>query len=288
VAGDLIPPPSPAGRPDPNPEPGALPAGPAAEPPAPATASAPAGPSPYFRRFGFLAGVLLGVAACAAAAFVLLLAAGPPADRVHFAEHWSAWTPATGDPVDGAADIARRVQAEYGADAQHRLVTVKAGPLEFEGLPTTVDLRPGDGTLRDLASDGVLFTLRGSGPHAEIAGGTPPPREHALLRREALELALYSFRYLDGVDSVLALLPPVKKPKGKLQQQAVFYRAGDLRGEMEIPLAATLVPRRLTPSALEPADRRRVDALTLGNTFTWSLQVGQDGHVYVLLARPRA
>ena len=36
---------------------------------------------------------------------------------------------------------------------------------------------------------------------------------HALLRREALELALYTFKYVDGVDSVSVFLPP--RPDGQ-------------------------------------------------------------------------
>ena len=295
MARDLIPPPSPAGRPSPDPHPAALPTGPTTEPGTePPPVAPPSGPSPYFRRFGFVAGVLLGVAVCAAVGFGLLLAAGPPADRIEFAKDWSRWQPPTHDLGAGAAAIARHVQPEYRIDGRHQLVTVSGGPLEFDQIPATVNLRAGDGTLRDLGSHPVLFSMRGEGPHGEITRGKPSTERHALLRREALELALYSFRYLSDVDEVVTLLPPTDpkasgaRKKAKGQEQAVFYRAGDLRGELEIPLTDTLVPRLLTPASLTRKDRRHIDALTLGNLFLASVQLAPDQSIYLLLARPRA
>ncbi len=55
--------------------------------------------------------------------------------------------------------------------------------------------------------------------------------------REALELALYSFRYLDDVTMVAVLLPPSAKDDATASTstetkteptRAVFYRPGDL------------------------------------------------------------
>jgi hypothetical protein len=294
MARDLIPPPSPAGRPSPDP-PAELPAGPVTEPGAvEAPPPRSSGPSPFRNRFGFVAGALLGVGVCAAIAFALLLAAGPPADRIRFADHWSRWQPPTDDPAAGAAAIAGHVEPEYRRDTSHQLVDVVGGSLELDGVPISVNLRPGDGSLQDLGSKGVLYTLRGTGPHGEITTGKPSVERHALLRREALELALYSFRYLDGVDEVVTLLPPTNPKasgagkKAKSQEQAVFYRAGDLRGELEIPLSNTLVPHRLTPDALTKGDLRHIDSLTLGNLFLASLQLAPDQRFYLLLARPRA
>ena len=58
-----------------------------------------------------------------------------------------------------------------------------------------------------------------------------------LLRREALELALYSFRYLDGIESTLVLLPP--RADGQAAT-AVFVERGDVRAELNRPLDQTL------------------------------------------------
>ena len=54
----------------------------------------------------------------------------------------------------------------------------------------------------------VQYELCGLGKNCSITEGKPTTRAAQLLRREALELALYSFRYFDGIDSTLVLLPP--------------------------------------------------------------------------------
>jgi hypothetical protein len=304
MARDLIPPPSPAGRPSPDPSwerSESAPTG-GADAPAEATSPpAPAGPAPFRGRFGFVMGALLGIGACAAIGFGLLLAAGPPKNRIKLAENWSSWQPPTSDASTGAQDIAAHVAPEYRRDAAHQLVAVEGGPLQLEGTPVTVALRPDDGTIRDLGSDGVLYTLHGAGAHGELTAGKPSVERHALLRREALELALYSFRYLDGIDEVVALLPPTnpkasaKASKGaakkaaateKPQQQAVLYRAGDLRRELESPLSRTLRPERLTPDSLSSTDLHRIDTLTLSNLFLASYQLAPDQRLFLLLARP--
>jgi hypothetical protein len=111
-----------------------------------------------------------------------------------------------------------------------------------------------------------------------------------LLRREALELALYTFRYLPDVDSVLALLPTIPAgaqtkggPTTEPQSQAVFYRPGDLKQQLQTPLRFTMAPKSLGPAGIGAGDGRRVDALTLSNLFLWSLQHAQTGETYLVL-----
>ena len=92
MAGDLIPPPSPAGRPAPDPEqpPAAL--EPEPEPAPEAAPASPPGPSAFRARFGFLTGVLAGCAVAAAVLLVILLSGdgrsrgGEPAARQHAAD----------------------------------------------------------------------------------------------------------------------------------------------------------------------------------------------------------
>ena len=75
MAGDLIPPPSPAGQPPPDPimEPMVSPQVEAATPLGAAEEPAPRVPAPFRGRFGFVWGVLLGLALCAGAALALLI-----------------------------------------------------------------------------------------------------------------------------------------------------------------------------------------------------------------------
>jgi hypothetical protein len=318
VAHDLIPPPSPAGRPPADPEERrTLLEEPREGEPAAVAADAPAGPSPFRGRFGFLLGGLLGILVCSGVAFALLLGTSPRSPGgAQLAPHWSQWVPPTSDPAAGAAAIAQHVARDYRFNDGKQLVGVEGSLLQYQTLPLTVALRADDGSIRDYGSKGLLYTLRGQGASGALTGEKPSRARHALLRREALELALYSFRYLDDITEVVALLPPavatpadspaVRKAKGprakaralaaakkaaakaKPQLQAVYYRPGDLKPQLESPLTQTLDAGRLKPDALSGAEKRRIDALTMPNLFLVSYQLAQNQLPYLVLDRPKA
>jgi hypothetical protein len=296
VARDLIPPPSPAGRPSADPDQRDALA--AAAPAADARAGAPAasaGPSPFRARFGFILGALLGVLVCAGLAFALLLGTKPSGPQgVTLADHWSNWQPPTSDPTQGAVAIAEHVGGDYRFNDGKQLVGVEGQTLQYQSLPLAVALRTADGSIHNYGSNGLLFTLRGQGKDGRLVGEKPSRARHALLRREALELALYSFRYLDGINEVVTLLPPAvpngkaakKNKKAKAQLQAIYYRPGDLKPQLESPLDQTLDPGRLAPDQLGPIEKRRIDALTMPNLFLVSYQLAQNQLPYLVLDRP--
>ena len=68
---------------------------------------------------------------------------------------------------------------------------------------------------------------------------------------------------------------------------ALFFRPGDLRGELGVPLDATLPPLTPRPGQidLDEPEAKRIDALTRGNSFTASFQQGQDASVFLVLDR---
>jgi hypothetical protein len=293
VARDLIPPPSPAGRPSADPGEHDRPASAAPDTGTPAgAAAAPPGPSPFRARFGFVLGGLLGILVCAGVAFGLLLGTRPSGPQgVALADHWSNWEPPTSDPTQGAVAIAEHVGGDYRFNDGKQLVGVEGQTLQYQSLPLAVALRTADGTIHNYGSNGLLFTLRGQGKDGRLTGEKPSKARHALLRREALELALYSFRYLDGITEVVTLLPPavpngkdVKKAKPQLQ--AVYYRPGDLKPQLESPLNQTLDPGRLAPDKLSSIEKRRIDALTMPNLFLVSYQLAQNQLPYLVLDRP--
>jgi hypothetical protein len=294
MARDLIPPPSPAGRPSADPEERerlAI-AAPEAGASADAASAAPAGPSPFRARFGFILGGLLGVVVCAGVAFALLLGTKPGGPGgVELADHWSSWEPPTSDPTQGAVAIADHVGSDYRFNDGKQLVGVEGQTLQYQSLPLAVALRSADGSIHNYGSNGLLFTLRGQGKDGRLVGEKPSHARHALLRREALELALYSFRYLDGVNEVVTLLPPAvptgkAAKKAKPQLQAVYYRPGDLKPQLESPLNQTLDPGRLAPDRLSSVEKRRIDALTMPNLFLVSYQLAQNQLPYLVLDRP--
>jgi hypothetical protein len=293
VAGDLIPPPSPAGRPppdvfeDPPPAPTPLEAE-AAESETPE----PRGPAPFRGRFGFVWGALAGIALCAAALTAVLIAA-PGDEGPQLAAHWSAWQPQTSKMVAGAEDIAAHVGLQYRLDGGDQLVQVRSSDLQFQGAPLGVAVRPKGGELQLLEGKGLLYVLNGLGPNGEIAGGKPTRARGRLLFREALELALYSFRYLDDVTMVAVLLPPAAQSgnadsssSSSAQTRAIFYRPGDLIDELRVPLEQTLSPRTPRPKTMRRAEAMRVDSLTLRNLFLASVQPLKSDQSYLVLVEP--
>jgi hypothetical protein len=339
VADDLIPPPSPAGRPDPDArtpirdEPprqspgdgggqggrgsGGLWSGEeeatrlrgaaalaAADPAAASSvardeAAAVAGArrvsSPYKSRFGFVLGALIGVALAVVGTGVLLAMWSSDSSAP---EGWSSWRPTADDRIAAAKQIAEHVGPRYRLGDGGQLVAVQSGPLEIANLPLSVAVRTSaqGGDIELIDGEGVIYTLNGLGPRGSIVRGTPSEERHLLLRREALELALYTFRYRDDVDIVVALLPPPPPPRGTTtttapanqQTQALFFRPGDLRGELETPLHSTIPPRTPRPETLPLGgpEAQKIEALTRSNLFLASFQQGQDARAFLVLDRP--
>jgi hypothetical protein len=208
MARDLIPPPSPAGRPSPDGTPNLIELPPESPPETAAPEAGRLPPSEYRNRFGFLIGALGGVliAAAAIAAIVIATSGGPANEGLY--RHWSKWQPQDTSMTAGAQEIATHVGAHYRGDKGEQLVSVTGGPLEVQGIKLDVVMRSAQGDIRVLNGHAIMYTLNGLGPSGSMKGGKPSKARHRLLRREALELALYSFRYLPDVDMVMTLLPP--------------------------------------------------------------------------------
>ena len=288
MAKDLIPPPSPAGRPpaDGTAEERADAALEAAARPA-AAAPAP-GASPFRSRFGFLWGALGGIAVCAVALGVVL-ATSTGGNGPKLADHWSSWKPGTSRMVDGASDIAAHVGREYKLDSGDQLVTVSSGEIQLGGMPLGVAVKPKGGELQLLDGDGLLYVLSGLGPGGTIAGGKPSKPRGRLLLREAAELALYSFRYLDDVTMVAVMLPPTASKSGEADTshtRVVFYRPGDLLDKLQVPLRATLPAKTPTPKKMTKAEAARIDSLTLRNLFLAKIQPLESNLNYLVLTAP--
>ena len=248
-----------------------------------AMASEPREP-PHAPRFQFLLGALLALGAVALAAALALTVGGKSDGGDGLA--WSPWKP-TKDPV---ASISNHVGGEYRLPDGEQLVAVTGGGLEIAGLPMTIALRHSaaqGGKISLLEGKGVLYRLCGLGPKCAIDKGKPSTERHLLLRREALELALYTFRYVKDIDQVVVFMPP---PLGQDPNQALLFRKGDVAPELTRPLQATLARR--TPSVAGVAtspDSPLVNRLTLAMLYQFSLTQGnQDANVFLVLEPPSA
>jgi hypothetical protein len=103
--------------------------------------------------------------------------------------------------------------------------------------------------------------------NCQIDSGKPSKERMLLLRREGLELALYSFRYLKDVKQVVVLIPATP---GKAQTVALYFSRDALRPELDRPLTSSLLPTAPTTKTvtLSP-DASLVDQTT--NPYLFSL-----------------
>ena len=130
------------------------------------------------------------------------------------------------------------------------------------------------------AGKALMYILCGTGTDCALPAAASSDAHVRLVRREALELALYSMRY-NGADPVVVLMPPDRQgtPGG-----AVLLRRDDVKTQLDRPLAETLPTDRL-PSALGigELEAATVDFLTLSNLYDYDFQGAADGTARMVL-----
>jgi hypothetical protein len=120
-----------------------------------------------------------------------------------------------------------------------------------------VAVRERGGALRLEETRTIGFSL--CGPAKTCALQVDTYEQRLLARREGLEVALYSLKYLD-VDRVVVLLPP--RPEADHPATALFFRRADLAARLDAPLRATVGARPPTVSRLDGAAGHRLERLT--------------------------
>jgi hypothetical protein len=246
----------------------------------------------YRSRFAAFYVLLAIVAGAALGTLVVLLERGSPAP----APPWSGWQP-TGSAERRAGQIGDHVTGPYRLPSGRQLATVTyvgpptvTGPdgttFQVRALAVRPDTSGGQAEADDIdtvsARGTVMYNLCGLGTACSIPEGKPSTARGALLRREALELALYSFTYVDSVDSVLVMLPP--RPDGQAAT-AVFLERSDVRNQLARPLdqtfTAPLVPGigELSGDELEVVER-----ITRSRLYEYSYLQAQDGSPIMVLS----
>ena len=244
----------------------------------------------YRSRFALLYVLLAIVAGGALGALVVLVSRGSPSP----AAAWSSFQP-TGTNDQKVAQIAANVGARYRLPSGDQLATITAGAPSVTGADGTSfrvnaiavqpDTSRGQADASDIsavnAAGTVMYQLCGLGNSCSIPEGKATVARGTLLRREALELALYTFKYVKGTDSVLVLIPP--RPDGKLAT-AVFLEHSDVAPELQHPLSATL-SAPLTPGIgeISAAELRAIERITRPRLYTYRPVQGQDGSPIMVL-----
>ena len=203
---------------------------------------------------------------------------------------WSPWQPTEASRVARQQQIASHVGSQYHLNSGKRLVRVvvrdpdaSPNPIRDVALARNLDPTQRSDVLGVVDSKKTaMYILCGDGPRCSIKEGKPSVARGAVLRREALELALYSFRYLDNTESVVAFFPP---RKGQDLNHVYFFAKPDFKDQLKTPLRVTLPQSKLhVPGGLPQHERRTVDALTVPRQFRFALRRDQGGANVLVLA----
>jgi hypothetical protein len=202
---------------------------------------------------------------------------------------WSAWTPTENDAAAQREEIAQHVEAQYHLPSGKQLVDVlprgpaAPQPIDEIGIAQTSNPTQASDFAFSHADSTAMYILCGDGPKCSIKEGKPSLARGAVLRREALELALYTLRYVDGAESVVAFFPP---QTGKDPTFAFYFAKSDFSDELRNPLRQTLPhPKLQVPGVLTSSELKTVNALTTPREFRFAVQTDQSGARVLLLAR---
>ena len=275
--------------------------------------------SPQTSRFRTATAILVGLAIGALLIAVALAAAGR---RSGSSEPWSTWAPSEQGTL-GARDIADYIAPFYRISAADQLAVVTVANLESQaasaaaqqavaagtasstagtGLQVAVRPSPASSAVSVLSGNTIAYNLCGIGAqNCAIGVGVPSKSRYLLLRREALELALYTFKYIGGTQNVVAVLPPAhpqtnstlskKLPtvrasaSSKPVDVAVLFDRQELAPLLGQPLSATL-PEQIPPTVSEMSSAPEaglVDQVTARGLFAEQLQQAQDGSRLIVL-----
>jgi hypothetical protein len=129
------------------------------------------------------------------------------------------------------------------------------------------------------------FTLCGLGENCSFPASAGPPTQDRflLLQREALELSLYAFRYVDGIETVTVFMPPRPDAEEPGTGTVMFLRRKDVSAQVEGPLSRTLSPRTPTIGEVSRAETTRLGDLTGSRLFRYGYREAQDGAAILIL-----
>jgi hypothetical protein len=247
----------------------------------------PAKLRPYRHRFVVVYVALAAVLGGAVAGLVLALGgvsvgtSGPA---------WSPWKPSASGDEAKAKEIAEHIGRTYRLPNGDQLLDVIAKRPSFSNATTTIPVKyvvvhgvagKSDEQTELSADKSQMFSLCGLGDSCAIATGTPTVARGRLVRREALELALYTFKYVGDIRYVIALMPP---RRGTVPTYALYFNRSDFDQELSKPLSTTLAPKTPGVSTISPHELVTIDRLTEPHMFKFSVSPSQQGDLILVLS----
>jgi hypothetical protein len=270
--------------------------------------------SPHAHKFMLVSGLLIGIALAAVVVAVVLIVDG---GNGGYAGPWSPWAPPDSG-LNGAQEIADHVAPYYrlsGVDQLAVVTVVNTGnpndinPTTGEPYGLQVAVRPEltSSAVSLLPGNTIAFNLCGVGStNCKVGVGKASSLRVLLLRREALELALYTFKYIPSTSNVVAILPPgfvtsgcsgiCASPHSRTvttpETLAVLFEKSELQPLLDHPLSAAL-PNQYPPSIselptwAETEEAALVAQVTANGLFSERTANAQDGsHLIELDPQP--
>jgi len=184
-----------------------------------------------------------------------------------------------------AKQIAHHVGREYRLSNGNPLAAVVGQRPNYQGQPLSFYLiRPNDAKYpKDIAifdvGEGMMYTMCGFGKNCAAGSAGANNDENLLLKREALELSLDTFKADSSVQTVTTLLPPLAQ--GNL---AIIFKRSDLGSWIHKPLSTILSAKtQIKPGQMSDEEALRVDTLEAGALFQFDAVQGPDGNAYLRL-----
>jgi hypothetical protein len=244
-------------------------------------------PKRYTFRF-VLAYTALGITLAAALTGLIALVIRP---GHHAGPPWSTWKPDAGSSQKVASEIADHVAHRYRlSENGGQLVAVIASKPQVTSGTQNIAIKAVAVRKAPQSNTGIAifgadktedYTLCGLGSHCAISTGTATPTRGRLVRREALEVALYTFKFAPSVDSVAAFMPPAP---GQSTSYILYLRKDDLQDQLHQPLLKTLpLDTPPLPAASDKVEKSTIDKLTLPHMFTYELTALQTGGAALIL-----
>jgi hypothetical protein len=220
---------------------------------------------------GVIAGAVLG-------AFIVL--ANRPGPKP--APPWSSWKPTDTSVGATAQAIASHIGGSYRLpDGRQVARIVTAAPSQAAGSVEAIALadRPNAVTVYPTAGS-ILYTLCGTEQNCRLTENSTLGGGAAVLRREALELALYTLKYSKATD-VAVFFPPGQGVSGS--SSVLFFPREDFSSELKRPLNVTL-PHPVFGGTVDRRELPTIDQLTGGRRYSFGVETASGGRRVLLLS----
>jgi hypothetical protein len=249
--------------------------------------------SSYRLRFGIIYVLLAAVVGAGIGSFIVLaMGDDKPKEPA-----WSAWQP-KGSTLAKVRQIADRIPKAYRAENGSQLTISLSGPLSVPSADGNVPVRAvfvRPDTSKGLAEEDdiavypgsniVSFGLCGARSKQQCELTPASAERETLLHREALELSLYTLKYVDDIDSVVVFMPPAPKSESN---SIVFLRRSDVEDELDQPISSLLPTANPKVGALNSLEEGQILRLTEPKTYAAEVQPSPDGSPVLILTPPGA